>query len=150
MLQAFLLSAVMVVITTAIHMTGLLGLMALTGKHRSRVDSPGHRIELALFILAIVLGVFLIHALEVFVFALAFLALGEIASFETAVYFSLSTFTTLGMGDIVLDSHWRILVAVEALIGFLMIGWSTAFLVYVLGKLRTLERAWFVRLGEEE
>ncbi|MCR9267756.1 MAG: potassium channel family protein [Alphaproteobacteria bacterium] len=150
MLQALVLSAIMVVVTTAIHLAGLTLLLGWTRQHRSEVDAPGHTLSLFLFILAIVIGVFLVHVVEIMAFAGVYMAIGEITSFETAVYFSASTFTTLGMGDIYLDSHWRLLVAMEGLIGFLMIGWSTAFLISLVGKLRTLEEVWFDRDRETE
>ena len=143
--QAILLSGVMTVVTTAIHMTGLTVLMMWVRQHRADVETPGKWLSLFLFILFVVIGVVLVHVVEIFAFALVYMAIGEIGSLETAVYFSASNFTTLGLGDIVLDSHWRLVVAMEGLVGFLMIGWSTAFLVSLVGKLRALEEIWFDR-----
>jgi hypothetical protein len=52
--------------------------------------------------------------------------------FETAVYFSAVTFTTLGYGDIVLEAaQWRLLTGIEALNGVLLLGLSTALLLGV-------------------
>ena len=150
MLEALVLSALMVVVTTAIHLAGLTLLLGWSREHRTEADTPGHFVSLFVFIVAIVIGVFLVHVLEIMAFAALYMAIGEINSFETAVYFSASTFTTLGMGDIYLDSHWRLLVAMEGLIGFLMIGWSTAFLISLVGKLRALEEVWFDRERETE
>jgi hypothetical protein len=42
-------------------------------------------------------------------------------------YFSAVTYTTLGFGDIVPDGALRTLVAVEALTGMVMVGWSVSF-----------------------
>ncbi|GEM53536.1 two pore domain potassium channel family protein [Empedobacter brevis] len=47
-------------------------------------------------------------------------------SFEEAIYFSLITFTTVGYGDVVIDSEWKILAGLEAINGIMMVGWSTA------------------------
>ncbi len=43
-----------------------------------------------------------------------------------ALYFSFVTFTTLGYGDITLDSEWKLLSGLEAINGIMLIGWSTA------------------------
>ena len=47
-------------------------------------------------------------------------------SFQDAIYFSLITFTTVGYGDIVIDSEWKIMAGLEAINGIMMVGWSTA------------------------
>ena len=50
-------------------------------------------------------------------------------SWNTAVYFSIATYTTLGYGDVVLDEGHRIFAAFGAMTGMLAFGISTAFLV---------------------
>ncbi len=47
------------------------------------------------------------------------------------------TFTTLGYGDLTLPACWRLLSVMQALNGVLMVGWSTAQLVY--GVQRTMD-----------
>lgn len=63
------------------------------------------------------------------VWALAFLAVGEFDTLEAALYFAIVTFTTLGYGDITLSQSWRLLSGVCAANGLLLFGLSTAFLV---------------------
>lgn len=48
---------------------------------------------------------------------------------ETALYFSTATFSTLGFGDVVLAKNWRLFGSFEGVNGFLLIGWSTAYLI---------------------
>jgi hypothetical protein len=48
---------------------------------------------------------------------------------ESSLYFSTETFSTLGYGDITPLPRWRLFAALEAVNGFLLIGWSTAYLV---------------------
>ena len=76
-----------------------------------------------------VLGLFLAHTIEVWLWAGAYFATGAVPSFEDALYFSTVTFSTLGYGDITLSPEWRLFSSLEAVNGFLLIGWSTAFLV---------------------
>ena len=59
----------------------------------------------------------------------------DLETFETAVYFSFVTFTTLGYGDITLSESGRVLSGIQALNGILLVGWSTAVLFAVVQKL---------------
>jgi len=76
----------------------------------------------------------LLHLIQVVLWAIVFLSLPEINEFETfesAIYFSLVTFTTLGYGDITIASGGRILAGLEAMSGIMLIGWSTALMFAV-------------------
>ncbi|MFV0564615.1 MAG: potassium channel family protein [Flavobacteriaceae bacterium] len=72
----------------------------------------------------------LLHTLHTFIWALGFYLNPETANdftdFPETLYFSIVTFTTLGYGDITLNSHWRLLSGLEAINGIMLIGWSTA------------------------
>ena len=49
-------------------------------------------------------------------------------SWESALYFSASSYATVGYGDIVLPSNWRMLGPLESIIGVLMCGISVSVL----------------------
>ena len=76
---------------------------------------------------------------EILLWAGAYLSLTNVtpvSTFETAVYFSAVTFTTLGYGDITLSvEEWRLLTGIEALDGVLLLGMSTAILFAVVQKI---------------
>jgi voltage-gated potassium channel Kch len=78
--------------------------------------------------------VFSLHILETVVWAGAYVSLGAIATLEEALYFSIVSFTTVGYGDVVLSSDWRILGACEAVTGTLMFGWSVGLLVILVQR----------------
>jgi Ion channel len=61
--------------------------------------------------------------------AILYRAMGGFADFETSLYFSGVTFTSLGYGDLVLPKDLRLLAPLEAAIGMLMLGVSTALFV---------------------
>lgn len=84
-----------------------------------------------------VLGVFLTHIVQIWIWAILFydLAPEELPTFESALYFSTSSFTTVGFGDIYLDETWRLLSSFEAANGFILFGWSTAFIFEIISKL---------------
>ena len=69
---------------------------------------------------------FLASIIEAVIWAISYLALDAIQSFEEALYFSIVTFTTLGFGDITLKESWRLLASLQAANGIIVFGWSTA------------------------
>jgi hypothetical protein len=136
-LKLALIGAVLVAITVAIHALGTAFLVRYLAN--TFLDRTGHwgskRVLTALMLAALVL-VFL-HTLEIMVWAGVYKLLvpvGELASFETAVYFSFVTFTTLGYGDITLSEGYRLLSGIQALNGILLVGWSTALMFAVVQK----------------
>lgn len=142
-----LLSALLVVVTFTVHIVGLVGLSAVLRRRGVHPSNLTTRTAQAGAVLLVVLGLFTLHLIQVWMYAVAYRVIGEFASMEAALYFSASTFTTVGFGDIVLSQDWRLLSAVESLNGFLLIGWSTAFLVGLSGRIRALEGE---LLGEQE
>ena len=64
--------------------------------------------------------------LQVMIWALLFMLLGEFDQPEAALYYSAVNFSTLGHGDIVMSERWRLLGPLEATSGILMLGVSTA------------------------
>jgi hypothetical protein len=68
--------------------------------------------------------------------ALTFLQLDVLHTLESALYFAIVTFTTLGYGDITLDHNWRILASLCSVNGLIIVGLNTAFIVEVLSKIR--------------
>jgi hypothetical protein len=88
-----------------------------------------------------VLGTLGAVILEIWMWAFFFLSVKEpaLANIEQALYFSTTTFTTVGFGDIILSQKWRLLSSFESAIGLVMFGWSTAFLMEILSSI-DLER----------
>jgi len=88
----------------------------------------------------VTLIIFVGNLLQIGLWAMLFVFIGEFTELTTAFYHSLVNFTTLGYGDIVMSKERRMLGALEALNGVLMIGLSTATLFAVLSQI--LEQAW--------
>ena len=74
-----------------------------------------------------------------------FYMLGELQNFETALYFSTTTFTAVGYGDVLISPRWRLVAAIEAANGVILLAWSTTFLLSVTSRLRVLEHDWLER-----
>lgn len=79
--------------------------------------------------------VVLAHTIHVWVWAISFILGGEFETIGEAIYFSLSTYTTVGYGDVILGPESRIFAAMASVTGLLGFGLSTAYLVGFLEKL---------------
>jgi voltage-gated potassium channel Kch len=77
-----------------------------------------------------------LHLLEAVAWAALYLIAGALPNLETAIYFSLTSYTTVGYGDVVLQAPWRLLGPIEAAVGILMFGWSTAIIVTAVAKVQ--------------
>ena len=85
---------------------------------------PWRAIFLQFSILMIVL--MLGNIVQVAFWALLYSVLGAFEDFETAMYFSGVTFTSLGYGDVVLNGRIRLLGPLQAANGLMMFGITTA------------------------
>ncbi|RMF15470.1 MAG: two pore domain potassium channel family protein [Alphaproteobacteria bacterium] len=74
--------------------------------------------------------------LQVWLWALLLLKLGALHTLESAIYFALVVFTTVGFGDLILPPDWRLLSGMIGADGLLIFGWSTAFMVELVRRLR--------------
>ncbi|MGD8379668.1 MAG: potassium channel family protein [Gammaproteobacteria bacterium] len=89
-------------------------------------------------ILVVMFGLLIAHVVEIWFFGAGYWlvlqhpALGRLAgvtgnTFPACIYFSSSTYTTLGYGDITPAGPLRLLASSEALTGFMLITWSASF-----------------------
>lgn len=86
------------------------------------------------------LGVLGIVTVSVWLWALAFWFLGAFPNLEESLYFAIVSYTTLGLGDIVLPKEWRLLSGMIATNGFINFGLSTALLIEAMRELRGRQR----------
>lgn len=84
---------------------------------------------------AVVLWFFLSISTICWGWSMLLLWLGTFETMEEALYFSTVTFTTLGYGDVVLDTRWRLLGAFMAANGTIIIGWTTAMVFVAVQKI---------------
>src|SRR4051794_6589700 len=71
----------------------------------------------------------LLHLIEAGVWAGFYQVSGLLPDLEASLYFSLTSYTTVGYGDVVLPRPWRLLGPIQAAVGILMFGWSTGVMV---------------------
>jgi hypothetical protein len=149
MLANLALATLTVIVTVIFHFAGLVLLLRLLS-YRGHGSRAQHSLRgQGLIIIVVVLGIFALTTVEIWFYAVVFLAIGAIGDFEAALYFSTVTFTSLGYGDVVLSPSWRIFGAIEAANGLMLIAWSTAFLLSLMTRLRALEHDW-LEAGQHE
>ncbi|WP_460231278.1 ion channel [Aurantivibrio plasticivorans] len=106
---------------------------------------PRFNCQRRILVLIGVIGALIAHVLEVILFGLTYYVLirwwdvGTLAgnldgTVFDCVYFSFTTFTTLGFGDIEPDGYIRMLVGLEALTGLVLITWSASFMFIEMQK----------------
>ena len=109
--------------------------------HRISILIPRMTIKHRFRIVFAVFGALIAHSLEVWIFSVAYYLLPQVrewgyldgnfdGSLMDFLYFSYTTFTTLGFGDIEPHGHIRHLVGLESLTGLLLITWTASFLYY--------------------
>jgi hypothetical protein len=129
MLQNLAAGSGLVALSVLIHTGGLILIGTATPFFARRLGLHNHDIGRTLVMTGTVLGILAILTIEVWSWALAYAWFHTTASFGDALYLSTAMFSTIGYGRIVFDPHWRLMTALEGINGFLLIGWSTAFLV---------------------
>ena len=135
MLPQLLLGSFLVIITCTVHSAVTVFVIRL-----NRALHVDHRLIRTLLgrtslVAGIVLLLFLAALIEATIWAWTYLRVGAIEGLEAALYFSMVTFTTLGYGDVVLDSDWRLLASFQAAIGIIMFGWTTAIIVALIQRM---------------
>ena len=142
LVQNLVVSTLMVALTVVIHFLGLLGLLFLLRRRGARFRAQESVVGQGLLIVLTVFGLFAIHAVEIWLYAAFYVAVGAEPDLETALYFSTVSFSSLGFGDVLMPLEWRLVSAIEGVNGLILIGWSTAFLMSLMARLKTLEHDW--------
>lgn len=75
------------------------------------------------------------HTAQVWIWAAVYVLFDVLEDWNSAIYFSLVTYTSLGYGDIVLPPGVRIFAGMAATTGLLGFGISTAYLVALMNRM---------------
>jgi hypothetical protein len=134
MIQQVLFALVLSGVTVVLHAAGtVFTAIPATGMWKRSVSAAAPRPVWALIRLVSVL--LILHLLEMALWAAAFVIGNVLPDFETALYFSLTSYTTVGYGDVIPPISWRLLGPIEAAVGILMLGWSTSIIVAAVQRL---------------
>ena len=116
---------------------------SLSGSQRSYIwvrhalASDAHRLgpfRSAVLVVRLTTAVVVLHGVLILFWASCYRRLC-FSSWESALYFSASSYSTVGYGDVVLPSNWRMLGPLESIIGVLMCGISVSLLFATVTRL---------------
>lgn len=130
-----LIACVIVVACVFIHVGGLVSLAQFLLAKQARLETVFTTKRQAIMLISVFGIVLCLHMLEIAVWASFYYWRHLFNEFETALYFSLGTYATIGYGDVVLPQHWRLLGGVEGMSGVLLCGLSGAFIFAVVNML---------------
>src|ERR1041385_4426076 len=103
------LGTAMIAATVLFHTVGLIALSGTMNRVVAWFRLHRHDFGKTVTMVTTVLGIFSLHTAEIWMWAGLFLVTGEFSLFEDALYFSTSTFSTIGYGDVTLSPAWRLL-----------------------------------------
>jgi hypothetical protein len=133
-----IVATMMVILTVFIHTVGLLLLGRLTryeAREEEKLFIQPYSPAGVLLTMTVVIGLFVLHGLEIWLYAALYLNLGAVEGLREAVYFSTQAYAAIGFGDEALLPDWRIVAGIEGINGVILLGWSTAFFVTVMRRL---------------
>jgi voltage-gated potassium channel len=113
------------------------GVAALLTWVRRALDSAMRNMgafHFAALVVRLAMAVVVLHGLEILLWA-TFYRWRCLPSWDSAIYFSASSYSTLGCNDVSLPSEWRTLGPLESVIGVLMCGISASLLFAVVTRL---------------
>ena len=138
MLVNLSIGIVTVFITMGIQIAAVVYMLQYLFKLLSRKDRRNSSKGRTAYVISMMMTMlFAGHLVQVAVWALLFLELGEFNSYATAFYHSMVNFASLGYGDIVMSESRRLLGAIEASAGVLMFGLSAGALLSIMSFLLT-------------
>ena len=139
MLIELTLSTALVVATAIFHGLGLLVIgRSLRALDRGKTDAELNPLSVtgATYTSAVVLGLLVLSGIEIWFYAFVYLVIGATEALPASVYFSTITYAAIGFSDASLAAPWQLVGAIEGINGVLLLGWSVAFLVAELQRVR--------------
>jgi hypothetical protein len=126
----------LIVLTTVFHAYGL----GFINKHITpTLDGPCRPSRLSVTRVLVMGGTALwatlLHGFEGFLWAIAYLLLGAVQGYKSAMLYSLGAMTTYGHEAFQLAPRWQLMGALEALNGWILFGLTTAFIFTIMQKL---------------
>ena len=135
MLKTLLIAFAILGICLVIHVAGMVFLGQQVVLRREKIQERPSFLYISQLLLSVFSIVILLHLIEAFLWAAFFFGYGLFPDFETSLYFSLKSYSTVGYGDVLLPHDWRLLGTVEAITGVLLCGLSAALLFAIVSAI---------------
>jgi hypothetical protein len=127
-LRELLFASAIVSVCVIMHTLGLVYLTHWLLKRKEAIQQSLGMTQFAFLLIIVFLIIMVLHVAETGIWAAFYYLRSLFPDYETALYFSLGSYTTIGYGDVVLPQKWRLLGAIEGISGVLLCGVSTAFI----------------------
>jgi voltage-gated potassium channel len=124
-----------VAVCVVIHVIGMVSLIEWLLDQRTTLERKTGMTQFSLLLIVIFAIVILLHLAETAIWAAFYSWRHLFPDYETSLYFSLGSYTTIGYGDVVLPQRWRLLGGIEGVSGVLLCGLSTAFIFAIVNAL---------------
>ena len=134
-LEQLLFGTTLIVFFTLFHVVALVYISQFIRRYTNRISVDITDMMIGKVLSMLVLAIIILHTIEAWGWALFYLFIGEFSSLADALYFSVTTVTTLGYGDLTLSKQWQLLGTFEAMQGLLLFSVTTAFVIDVLRTL---------------
>ena len=130
-----ILALLTTLVTIGVHAVALgATLQFIRREYQFRRAGAGFWTDVAI-VAAVTLLALIAHVVEIAIWAVLFVACGEFTGLAPAFYHSAMNYTSLGYGDVVMSRSWRLFGPLEAAVGLLMFGVSTAMIFAVIQRL---------------
>jgi hypothetical protein len=127
MLKELLVAFSLVAVCLLLHVTTIVFFADwMLDQHEKRKEQMG-MVGYMLLLIAAFTVIISLHLIEMVIWAALYFTNSLFPNFETSLYFSVTSYTTIGFGDVLLPPAWRMLGGIEAVTGVLLCGLSTAF-----------------------
>ena len=127
-------AAILVLLTLLLQNTGMATLIYWIKVRYTKGMYPPGVIGSCFLMVRVTSVIFVLHLLQILMWA-GFYRWRCFSSWAAAFYFSISSYSTVGYGDVVLPEAWRSLGPIESVTGVLMCGLSTALLFAIVHRL---------------
>src|SRR5262245_10537238 len=109
-------------ICLVLHVVGITVLGEFLVRRRDAIAERTGSVYAAGLLLIVFSAVIVLHLIEAVIWALFYYEAGLLKDFESCIYFSLSSYSTIGYGDLLLPEGWRLLGTIEGVSGVLLCG----------------------------
>lgn len=139
MISLVALALLLVFLSVAVHAVAVahMTVRLMTNSRLQAINMLRSHVLLLFLVFTVLLAS---HLTQAAFWATAYYAIGGFSDTATALYYSLSSYTTVGYADVVLPEHMRLLGPLEFATGVLMFGWSTGYIFAFAARMLAIQK----------
>jgi voltage-gated potassium channel len=133
-LHQVIVAAVLIILTLSVQSAGMAAFVVWVRGYFARNTSRFGVVHSAHLMVRVTTVMLTLQLLEILLWA-GFYRWKCFSTWDAAIYFSVTTYSSVGYGDLLLPREWRMLGPIETVIGVLMCGLSTSGLFAIVSRL---------------